>query len=457
MSLRVANAAGFYGDNLDAPARLAAAAEVDYLTLEYLAELTMSILARQRAKDPQQGYAGDFLTALASLLPALREQSQLHLVTNAGGVNPQACARQAARLAQQAGLDQLPIAMVAGDDLLSRLPELQAAGVPFAHLDDGRPLSELTAPIVSANAYLGAEGIVAALADDARVVVAGRVADASLTVGPAVKHFHWSWSDYQHLAGASVAGHLIECGAQTTGGFYSFWEETDLADVGYPIATINSDGSCEIGKPAGTGGAVNRATVCEQLVYEIGDPARYFTPDVTVDFTQVAVREVGPDRVAATGARGTPPPDTLKVSLAYEAGFMASAQLLCYGRNCVRKARECARLILARLRQAGVDPQRYHFELLGAGDGVPGVVCSEKGDPPEVVLRVAMHDARRAAVERFTREIAPLATAGPAGLAGYAAGKAQVRPVYAYWPTLIPRELAVPIVEVRTAREWGHE
>jgi len=450
--LRIANGAGFLGDNRDAPRRLVEAAAVDYLTLEYLAELTMSILARLREKDPQAGYAGDLLTVLRSLCGALRNQPQLKIVTNGGGMNPMAAAAAAARILAEEGLADVRIGVVTGDDLLGRMQELRAAGCRFENIDTGQPLEELKAEIVSANAYLGGRPIAEALAGGARLVITGRVADASLTVGPAGHELGWAWNDLDRLAGASVAGHLIECGAQATGGFYTHWSEVDLAHVGYPIAEVADDGSCVITKPPGSGGAVNRMTVCEQLVYEIGDPRHYLTPDVDVDFTAVEVEEIGADRVAVRGARGGPPPEHLKVSLAYRDGFMASSQMLVYGRDCLAKAKCCAETVLAWLADHPLD--RVHVEYLGAGDGVLG-----QAPPPtdlrEVILRITGHSARREAVERFTREMAPLATSGPAGLAGYASGRAEVRPVFAYWPTLVSRDMVTARVEVRTAREWA--
>jgi hypothetical protein len=449
--LRIANGAGFLGDNLDAPRRLVEAAAVDYLTLEYLAELTMSILARLHEKDPRAGYAADFLSVLRSLVPPLKQQPQLKILTNGGGVNPTACAQAAAKALVEIDLGDTTIGVVTGDDLLGRLAKLQAAGCRFENLDTGRPLSELRQEIVSANAYLGARPIAEALAGGARIVITGRVADASLTVGPAVHELAWSWDDLDRLAGASVAGHLIECGAQATGGFYTHWPEVELAEVGYPIAELAHDGSCAITKPPGTGGAVNRMTVCEQLVYEIGDPRHYLTPDVDVDFTGVEVEEVGPDRVSVHGARGGPAPEQLKVSLAYRDGFAASAQMLVYGRDCLTKAKRCAEIVLARLVAQKLD--RTYVEYLGAGQGVPGQ-ASPPPDAREVVLRIAVHAQDRAAVDRFARELAPLATSGPAGLAGYASGRPEVRPVFAYWPTLVPRDLVQPQVNVRTASQW---
>jgi hypothetical protein len=247
---------------------------------------------------------------------------------------------------------------------------------------------------------------------------------------------------------------LIECGAQVTGGLYRHWQDLDLANVGYPIAQLESDGTAVITKPEGTGGMVNRETVCEQLVYEIGDPRHYLTPDVDVDFTTVEVAEAAANRVHVRGAAGNPAPQFLKVSLAYRAGFTASGQLLVYGADCVDKARACAEMILARVRAAGFELDAAEVECLGAGESVPGL-HAPPADLREVMLRVTVSDRRREAVERFTKEFAPLITAGPPGLAGYAAGRPAVRPVFAYWPTLVPRDMVPAAVEVRPAAEWA--
>ncbi len=453
MTLRIGNAAGFWGDQLDAPVRLVEQTRLDYLTLEYLAELTMSILARLREKDPAAGYAHDFVELLPRLKSALGGSYPLKIVTNAGGVNPRACVIAAARQLVDAGLSNVPLGMVEGDDLLRRLDELQRHGATFANLDTGAPLATLKQKIVSANAYLGAREITACLSAGAQIVVTGRVADASLTVGPAMHEFGWSWTDWDKLAAASVAGHLIECGAQATGGFSPFWNQIDLARAGFPVAELDVDGSVVITKPSETGGAVTIATVAEQLVYEIGDPAHYLTPDVDVDFTTISLQAAGVDRVAVSGATGRAAPSTLKVSLAYQDGYTASGQIVVYGRDCVAKAHECARIVFARLHDAGLDYARSYVECLGAGDSVPGL-HQPPSDLREVVLRLTVHDPRRDAVERFTREIAPLATGGPAGLAGYTAARGTTRPVFAYWPTLVDRALVRPRYEVRTAADW---
>ncbi|MDX1946025.1 MAG: acyclic terpene utilization AtuA family protein [Pirellulaceae bacterium] len=462
-TLRIANGAGFLGDWLDAPRRLVERAEVDYLTIEHLAELTMSILARLREKDPEAGYAEDFVEILASLVPALRAQPRLKIIANSGGMNPPACARAAAKVLAQGGLEETSIGVVTGDDLLPRMAELLAAGCQFVNLDTGAPLADLLTSerhagtaIVSANAYLGARPIAEALAGGARIVITGRVADASLTVGPAMHEFGWKWDDWDRLATASVAGHLIECGAQVTGGYSVNWQDYKLADVGYPIAELSSDGSTIITKPTGTGGAVTRRTVVEQLVYEIGDPRHYQTPDVDCDFTTVSVHEIAADQVQVQGALGREATDTYKVSLAYRDGYQASGNLLVYGPDCAAKGRECGEIILRRCEMAGYQLARTNIELLGSGAGVPGAFFHRKYQPPgELVLRVTAHDPRREALECFARQFAPLITSGPAGLAGYAAGRPQVRPVFAYWPSLVSKSLVPARVEVRPAKEWN--
>jgi hypothetical protein len=447
-SIRIGNGCGFWGDNRDAPVLLAEHGRLDYLTLEYLAELTMSILALQKQRDPQAGFAGDFLDALERLAPLLRDQPGLKVVTNAGGMNPAACAARARSILDGAGLADRRIAVVQGDDLLPRLDQLLAEGQPLTNLDTGEPLSAVRPRVVSANAYLGARPIVEALRRGAEVVITGRVADASLTLGPAVHEFGWAWDDWDRLAAGTVAGHLIECGAQATGGLWCNWqEEPDLGNVGYPVAEVEAGGTLRLTKPPGTGGAVNRETVAEQLLYEVGDPAAYLTPDVVANFTSVELVEAAPDVVALEGARGKPATDSYKVSIAYRDGFMASGTLVIFGPAAPAKARRCGAMILERLRRAGVEPEASNVECLGAGDCVPGVVPAA-ADPPEVVLRVTVRDSRRAVVERFTKELAPLVTSGPPGVTGYTTGRPAVREVFAYWPALVAKSAVTAEVSI---------
>jgi hypothetical protein len=443
--VRIGNGCGFWGDNLDAPVRLAESGRLDYLTLEYLAELTMSILAVQKAKDSSAGYATDFIDVLGRLAPILSAQPKLKIVTNAGGMNPRGCAAAA-----KPKLGGPPVAVVSGDDLMPRLDELLAAGHTLNHLDTGQPLSAIRDKVVSANAYLGAKPIVDARKLGARVVVTGRVADASLTVGPAAFEFGWGFDDahLDRLAAATVAGHLIECGAQATGGLWiNADDSTRLGDVGYPIAEVAEDGTFTLTKPEGTGGAVNAETVSEQLLYEVADPARYFTPDVVANFTTVKLKETARDVVAVTGGTSSGLTDTYKVSISYRDGFASAGTLVIAGPNAAEKARRSGTVLLERLKHAGFTYAATNIEALGAGDCVPGVVKAT-ADPPEVVLRVAVRDPRRAAVERFTKEFAPLVTGGFAGTTGYTTGRPPVREVFAYWPALIKKSAVTPVVEV---------
>jgi hypothetical protein len=456
MPLRIANAAGFLGDRPHAARELVERAEVDYLTLEYLAELTLSILARLREKDPDAGYARDFLDVLTSLCPALYLQGQLKLVTNAGGMNPRACSAAAGRILSAHGCENMPIGIVTGDELTGQLEVLLLAGCTLENFDTGQPFSELTQKVISANAYLGAEPIRDLLAAGARMIITGRVADVSLTVGPAVHHYGWSWDEWDRLAGASVVGHLIECGAQVTGGYHTAWQHLDLTHVGYPIAEIDEHAAATITKPAGTGGAVTRETVVAQLLYEIGDPAHYLTPDVEVDFTTVQLEDHGHDRVTVRGATGRPAPATCKVSLVYENGYTAAAHLVVYGRDCRAKAKTTAQMVWDRVERTGFKLEAVHAELLGTGDSVPGL-HEAPNDLREIVLRLAVRDSRREAVAQFTKEVAPLITSGPSGLAGYATGRSPIYPVFALWPTLIPRDSVVPHTELRTAKQWAKE
>ncbi len=426
-TVRIGNGCGFWGDSPDAPLRLVQTGQLDYLTLEYLAELTMSILALQKQKDPKLGYATDFVKVLTELAPELERQPDLKIVTNAGGMNPIECARRIQEI-----VPGMRIAVVSGDDLLPRLDELLATGHTLNHLDTGEPLSMIRDRVVSANAYLGSAPIASALADGARIVITGRVADACLVVGPLIHEFGWQSDEL--LSAATVAGHLIECGAQATGGLWIHADRsTNLENIGYPIAVVSESGEFLITKPEGTGGVVNCETISEQLLYEVGDPARYITPDVVADFTSLQLNQAGKDTVRVTDCRGKPATDSYKVSVAYRDGYTAAGTLVLAGPHAREHAQHSGEIILARLKQCGCEFEHSLIEVIGEGE--------------EVMLRLAVRDARRANVERFTRELAPLVTSGYAGTTGYTTGRAAVREVFAYWPTLISKSALEAKVE----------
>jgi hypothetical protein len=442
-TLRIANASGYWGDDPETLTRQVRGGPVDYVTLDFLAEITMVILQRQRARDPALGYAYDFVRMLAPLLGEI-EARGVRIVANAGGINVSACADRIAEQAVAQGVGTR-LGVVSGDDLMPRLDAIVGAGVPLANLDDGRPFADVRADVVAANAYLGAWPISEALAGGAAVVVTGRTTDAALTLGPLVHEFGWAWDDFDRLAAGTVAGHVIECGAQATGGNLTDWVSVPMRDVGYPIAEAAMDGSFVLTKHAGTGGRVSRATVVEQLLYEIGDPAGYLTPDVTVDMRGLDVRAVGADRVQVTGARGTPPPDQLKVTIVHRAGWRAVGTALLSGPDIRRKAERLAGMILDRV-GSGVGETRV--DLVGDrscwGDAAPD------REPNEGVLRVAVRDDDRARVERFAQAMMGFALQGPPGI-GIFGGRPDVQPAYGYWPTLVPRDLVTSRLEVREA------
>jgi hypothetical protein len=445
--LRIANACAFWGDRIDAAAELISREpRIDYLTLDYLAEVSMSILARLRHRDPSTGFAADFLEVIRSLIPAWKSGAKFKIITNAGGLNPAGCAHACAKILRDAGLIGKKIGIISGDDVLSRIVD-KPDSPTFAHLETGDKLGSSINNIVTANAYLGAAPIVKVLKLGADIVITGRVADPSLTVAPCIAHFGWSETDFHALAGATVAGHLIECGTQVTGGISTDWLTLPNSNIGFPIAEISLDGSCIITKPNGTGGVVNEQTVKEQLLYELGDPGNYLSPDVTVSFLTLRVEDLGQDRVRVSGATGRQAPEKLKVSATLRAGFRASGMLTIIGKDAVPKAQRAAEVLKDRLKLAGMLPRQFHVECLGSSDGMKGVIPVRQ-DLMETVLRVTVADDRREVVERFSREMIPLVTSGPQGTTGYFDGRPAVREVFAYWPCLIERSLVTPSVEM---------
>lgn len=447
--LKIANACAFWGDQPDAAAQLVAAQpDLDFLTLDYLAEVSLSIMAIVREKDPAAGYARDFLDVLRSLVPFWQSGGRTRIITNAGGLDSAACARACSAILHAAGLDRLRVACVTGDDVLPLLYPKTGDTDPaaFSNLETGAALSSVANRLVTANAYLGASAIADALRAGADIVVTGRVADPSLTVGPCLAEFGWADDDYDRLAGATVAGHLIECGTQVCGGFSTDWLHLPHPEnIGFPIAEISPDGSCVVTKPAGTGGAVTVSTVKEQLLYEIGDPARYLSPDATVSFLTLRLEDLGHDRVRVSGATGQPPPPAYKVSATYRGGYKAHGQLTIFGHDAVRKARHAGEALLRRLHNSGLTYRETLIECLGTGASVHGL-ASRMSDTHlvETVLRVSVAADTREPVERFAKSLAPLVTCGPQGTTGYALGRPKVLPVFGYWPCLIPRDRVQP-------------
>jgi hypothetical protein len=440
--IRIANAGGYWGDDLAQFRRQLELGPVDYVTLDFLAEITMSIMQKQRARDARAGYARDFVTQVEQALPLLVERGT-KVITNAGGVNPLACRGALLEMTQLHGR-ALDVAAVVGDDLLDRIGELNAAGVSLDNMDDGSSFAAIRDRISSANAYFGAWPVVAALRAGAQIVVTGRVTDTGITLAPMIHAFGWAADDWDRLASGIVAGHIVECGAQSTGGNYTDWRTIrDYPGIGYPVIEVSADGSFIVTKHAGTGGAVTVRTVKEQLVYEMGDPRSYITPDVVADFASSKLEQIGRDRVRVWGVRGRPAPGSLKVSCSYFDGWKASGALIISAPDAVAKAKAFAALFWKRL---GVEFTATYEELVGHsscwGPLAPPV------DPPEVLLRLSVRDADRAKVEQFSKLVPGVILSGPPGVA-VTGGRPQAQEVVAYWPALVPRERVRPRLVTR--------
>ena len=445
-TIKIGGASGFWGDSSVGAPQLVASGQIDYLVFDYLAELTMSILASARLKNPELGYATDFVTvAMKAVLRDVVRQG-IRVVSNAGGVNPQACAAALAALAAEQGV-ALYIAIVTGDDVMPFLPELRALAPPLREMQSGSALPE---KILTANAYLGALPIKAALDAGAQVVITGRCVDSAVTLGVLMHEFGWSIDDFDLLAAGSLVGHIIECGCQATGGLHTDWADVpDWANIGYPIVECSRDGSFVCTKPAGTGGLVVPAVIAEQMLYEIGDPARYILPDVVCDFTQVRLTQLGEHRVQVQGARGYPPTDTYKICATYMQGYKLSAQLTIVGFDAVAKAQRTGEAIVERtsalFAKSGMEPYRaVSIEVLGA-ESCYGPHAKTQGTR-EAILRVSATHARKDALDLLAREVAPAGTSWSPGTTGSGSGRASVAPSVRQYAFLLPKARLMPLV-----------
>ena len=447
--VRVASGQGFWGDWLEAPRRQVEGGDVDYLMLDYLAEVTMSILQKQKERDPNMGYARDFVGAIESVLPGIVERG-VKVIANAGGVNPRACADALLALADRRGVrGKLSLGVVTGDDLLPHLDALLEQGHALANMDTGEPLSQVRDRVLSANAYIGSEPIVEALGMGANVVITGRSTDTALTMAPLRFEFGWGAQEWDKLAAGIIAGHIIECGAQCSGGnCLKDWDSIpDLWNVGYPIVDAKPDGTFEICKHPGTGGRIDVSTVSEQLVYEMGDPHSYITPDVVADFTSIRLEQGGENRVRVFGIKGRPATDKLKVSIAYRAGYKAVGTLVYVWPDALAKAQAADGVLRKRLDMLGLTFDTILTEYVGA-NATHGALAGDVSTAPEVQLRVGVRSENKAMVERFTRELIPLVLNGPPSVTGFAAGRPKVEEIVAYWPALIDKTVVRPVVEV---------
>lgn len=442
--VRIGCGASSWGDDIGEPRELLSKAPLDYLIMDYLAEVTLSIMRRQMDRDPAKGYATDVVAVVKDVLSFVAEKGT-KIVTNAGGLNPVGCATAIAKIVADAGLsDRIRVAVVDGDDLMPRLGEL-AATVAFSNYDDGSAFSTVQPRIVSANAYVGAQPIREALDKGANIVITGRCVDVALTLGPCLHEFGWSQDDWNRLAAGTVAGHLLECGPQSTGGNHQGWKKVPgIEHVGYPIVEVSADGEVVLTKAPGTGGLVNVMTATDQLLHEIFDPKHFLSPDVTVDWTAFSLKDEGNDRVRLTGFRGAPPPDTLKVSMTFRDGFRTVLMWPYAWPDAKLKAETALKKIEHTVKRLGLrlDATRGDIFGLGAIHGkrlaAAGIAI---GEPVEVFARFAARSEHREDISRLAAQQAPMHK-GPPGLAGHlAGGRGDVTPIYTHWPTVIPANL----------------
>ena len=452
-TVRIGAGQGFYGDALGPAVASAARGSVDYLAFDHLAELTLAILQKDRQRDPSAGYTKDIGGRMRALLPFVAEAG-LRITTNAGGLNPRGAVEELRLAAKSLAADggdiaPLRVGVVTGDDLLPRLDDLLADGVDFANLDTGAPLATIREHVVFANAYLGADPLVDALAAGAQVVLTGRVADPSVFLAPLVYEHGWAHDAWDLLAAGTVVGHLLECSGQATGGNFSGdWWNVDHRGLGFPIAEVAADGTAIVTKAPGTGGRVSFDTLKEQLLYEVHDPGAYLTPDVSADFTSLRMEDVAPDRVALSGMRGAPRPEQLKVVIGYHAGWAGEAVVGFSWPDAIQKARRTVEVLTALLGEAGVRYDRMHTELLGQQSlHGPGAPVPER-EPEEVYLRVAIRCPTHAEASQLGRLLVTLGLSGMPAMGGGAGAGRGARELLGVWPTLVPRDRILARVDL---------
>ena len=448
--IRVAGGQGFWGDLLTAPVEQVRRGQIDYLMLDYLAEVTMSILQKQRSRNPQMGYARDFIDLMREILPDCVEKN-IKVTANAGGVNVRGCADAVREVAKELGLaGKLKIGIVTGDDILDKLDEFLANGVEILNMETGESLATIRDKVQSANVYLGASGLVEALNQGAQIVIGGRLTDTGLTLAPLMHEFGWTFDDWDRVSAGTIAGHIIECGGQSSGGNCQYdWQNIpNLEDIGFPIVEASPNGEFVVTKHEGTGGRVNIQSIKEQLLYEMGDPKSYITPDVVADFTTINLSDDGENRVKVYGIKGHPNTEFYKVSIAYAAGWKAVGTLVYSYPDAFEKAKAADKILRARLEKLGLRFDVILTEFVGV-NATHGHLAGEppKGIP-EVQLRFGVRGQSKSDVERFTKELAPLILTGPPSVTGFAGGRPKVEEIMAYFPALIPKTLIETKVEI---------
>jgi len=448
--IRIASGQGFWGDLIDAPYQQVTRGEIDYLVMDYLAEVTMSILQKQKNKKPNLGYAKDLPELMKRILPICKEKG-IKVITNGGGVNPVCCADAILEEAVKLDIDNLKIAVVLGDDIKDRIDDLIEAGVELNNMETGESIVPFKDKLLSANVYFGALPIVEALQKGADIVITGRTTDTGLTLAPMIYEFGWDPKNYDLMAAGTVAGHILECGAQSTGGnFLGDWESIEnFAEIGFPIAEAYPNGEVVITKHENSGGLVSFDTVAEQLVYEIGDPKSYITPDCVADFSSIKLEDLGNNRVKVFDVKGFKETDSYKVSCSYSSGYSAIGSLTYSWPKALTKAKTTDKILRKRLKNLGLEFEEINTEYVGY-NATQGPLSKELDEDliNEVMLRFAVRSQDKAAVERFGKEIAPLILTGPPSVTGFAGGRPKPSEVVAYWPALLSKKLVEPHVKI---------
>ncbi len=437
--IKIGNASGYWGDDPDALERQVNSGRLDYISMDFLAEITMSIMQKQKSRDPEAGYARDFIGMLERVLPKLLKD-KTKIITNAGGINPQACSEAIDAMANRLGLKP-KIAVVYGDDILEKLGQLRAKGCAFANMETGRAFSEVEKRIEAANVYFGAAPVAEALKGDPDIIITGRVTDTGITVGPMIHEFGWSLEDWDKLASGIVAGHIIECGSQATGGNFSDWHLVkSFHKIGYPIVEVSADGTFIVTKHPNTGGLVSVDTVREQLFYEMGSPKAYLTPDVVADFSSIKLKAAGPDRVEVSQVKGHEPTPFYKVSMAYSDGFKCIGEIAISGPNARAKAEAFAEVFWGR---AGKDFAATETEYFGLNAFHRSMGASDEAN--EIILRVGARDSDQKKLRRFAKLVPSVILGGPPGVT-ILGGVPKIHDIVSYWPALMPKTAIAPMV-----------
>lgn len=446
--IRIASGQGFFGDLQTAPYDQVTKGHIDYLVMDYLAEVTMSILQKQNRRDPKLGYAKDLIPLIADILPDCVDKN-IKIITNGGGVNPKACSEAILDSARKMGIKELKIGVVTGDGILGRIDEFRSKGIEFRNMETGENIETVADRLSSANVYFGAFPIVEALQRGADIVITGRTTDTGLTLAPMIYEYGWKENDWDKLAAGTIAGHIMECGGQATGGNFSAdWKSVpELENIGFPITEAYSDGCIVITKHEGTGGLVSQQTVKEQLLYEIGDPSTYITPEAIADFTTIQLSDDGPNRVKMTGVKGRPCTDTYKVSISYSDGYTAVSTLTYTWPDALEKAQAADIILRKRLEKLGLTFEEIRSEF-GGVNACHGHLVTIPTEVNEVILRFSVRSKAHKSVERFGKEIAPLILTGPPSVTGFAGGRPKPSEVIAFWPALIPKNAVQPSITI---------